>query len=52
VAQTETLLMGMCVSCHRTHREVTLDATGRAIVSKERSQARLQASTDCSVCHH
>jgi hypothetical protein len=52
VTQTETLLMGMCVSCHRTHREVTLDATGRAIVSKERSQARLQASTDCVVCHH
>ena len=52
VAQAETLLMGMCVGCHRTHRQVTLDATGRAIVSQERSQARLQASTDCVVCHH
>lgn len=52
VTQVETLLMGMCVNCHRTHREVTLDASGRTIVSQERTQARLQASTDCVVCHH
>ena len=52
VSQTETLQMGMCISCHRTHREVTLDETGKPRVSKEVFQARLMASTDCSVCHH
>jgi hypothetical protein len=52
VTQTETLSMGMCVSCHRTHRVVTLDAAGRPAVSKEQTQTRLLASTDCSVCHY
>ena len=52
VAQQETLSMGMCVSCHRTHREVTLDEAGRPIISKEATPKRLMASTDCSVCHH
>ncbi|HLG14735.1 MAG TPA: cytochrome c3 family protein [Blastocatellia bacterium] len=52
VAQFDTLSMGMCVTCHRTHREVTLDPTGKPQISKEVSEARLMASTDCSVCHH
>jgi hypothetical protein len=52
VSQFETLSMGMCVSCHRTHREVTLDDSGKPIISWEASPKRLMASTDCSVCHH
>ena len=52
VSQGDTLSMGMCVTCHRTHREVTLDENGRPIVSKEATPKRLMASTDCSVCHH
>src|SRR5574341_976348 len=51
VAQFETLSMGMCINCHRTHRIVTLDAAGRPQVSREATQARLLASTDCAVCH-
>lgn len=52
VAQAETLSMGMCVNCHRSHRVVTLDPAGRPAVSQEKTQTRLQASTDCAVCHH
>lgn len=52
VEQFDTLSMGMCVGCHRTHREVTLDENGRATVTKEVTPKRLMASTDCSVCHH
>ena len=52
VEQFDTLSMGMCVACHRTHREVTLDENGRATVTKEATPKRLMASTDCSVCHH
>ena len=52
VSQFETLSMGMCVACHRTHREVTLDENGKPIISKEAGPKRLMASTDCSVCHH
>jgi cytochrome c3-like protein/class III cytochrome C family protein len=52
VRQFETLSMGMCVTCHRTHREVTLDETGRPVISTEATPKRLMASTDCSVCHH
>lgn len=52
VEQVETLSMGMCISCHRTHRAITLDPSGRPAVSQEHSQARLMASTDCSVCHY
>lgn len=52
VSQADALSMGMCVTCHRTHREVTLDENGRPIVSKEATAKRLMASTDCSVCHH
>ena len=52
VSQANPLSMGTCVSCHRSHREVTLDAAGRPTVSKEETPGRLMASTDCSVCHH
>lgn len=52
VAQFETLSMGMCIACHRTHRAITLDALGRPAVSQESTKARLMASTDCSVCHY
>jgi hypothetical protein len=52
ISQFETLSMGMCVSCHRTHREVTLDESGKPVISKEATPKRLMASTDCSVCHH
>lgn len=52
LAQFETLSMGMCIGCHRTHRVVTLDATGQPQISQEATQARLLASTDCTVCHH
>ena len=52
VEQADSFTMGNCVSCHRTHREVTLDAAGRPQIAKERTRAMLQASTDCAVCHH
>jgi len=52
VEQFDIPSMGMCVGCHRTHREVTLDENGRATVTKEVTPKRLMASTDCSVCHH
>ncbi|MEK6289287.1 MAG: cytochrome c3 family protein [Acidobacteriota bacterium] len=52
VSQFETLSMGMCVTCHRTHREVTLDENGKPVISREATPKRLMASTDCSVCHH
>ncbi len=52
VEQFDALSMGMCVACHRTHREVTLDENGRPTVTKETTAKRLMASTDCSVCHH
>jgi hypothetical protein len=52
VEQFDPLSMGMCVGCHRTHREVTLDENGRPTVTKEVTPKRLMASTDCSVCHH
>ena len=52
VSQFETLSMGMCVNCHRTHREVSLDESGKPIISREATPKRLMASTDCSVCHH
>jgi hypothetical protein len=52
VEQFDVLSMGMCVSCHRTHREVTLDENGRPTVTKEVTPKRLMASTDCSVCHY
>jgi hypothetical protein len=52
VAQMETLSMGMCINCHRTHRGVTLDEAGKPIISSDPKQVKLQASTDCTVCHH
>jgi hypothetical protein len=52
VSQFETLSMGMCVGCHRTHREVALDETGKPVIASEETPKRLMASTDCSVCHH
>ena len=52
VQQFDGLTMGMCVGCHRTHREVTLDENGRPTVTKETTPKKLMASTDCSVCHH
>jgi len=52
VSQANDLSMGMCVTCHRTHREVTLDESGRPTVSNEATPKRLMGSTDCSVCHH
>lgn len=52
VAQFDSLLMGNCVSCHRSHREVTIDAEGKPVITKEDTPKRLMASTDCSVCHH
>jgi hypothetical protein len=51
VSQFETLSMGMCVGCHRTHREVTLDESGKPVISRENTPKRLMASTDCSICH-
>jgi hypothetical protein len=52
VEQFDTLSMGMCVQCHRTHRQVTLDENGKPVISNEATPKRLMASTDCSVCHH
>jgi hypothetical protein len=52
VSQFESLSMGMCVNCHRTHRVVTVDASGKPIITREPTRERLMASTDCSVCHH
>ncbi|MBK9215994.1 MAG: cytochrome c3 family protein [Chloracidobacterium sp.] len=52
VSQQNAFTMGDCVSCHRSHREVTLDETGRPQISRENTPKRLMASTDCSVCHH
>ncbi len=52
VSQQDAFTMGNCVSCHRSHREVTLDEAGRPQISRENTPNRLMASTDCSVCHH
>ncbi len=52
VQQFDTLSMGMCVTCHRTHRAVTLDENGKPVITSEATPKRLMASTDCSVCHH
>ncbi|MEW6731142.1 MAG: cytochrome c3 family protein [Acidobacteriota bacterium] len=52
IAQANTLSMGMCISCHRTHRDVTLDSAGKPVLSNSPARVKLQASTDCSVCHH
>lgn len=52
VYQFETLSMGMCVGCHRTHREVALDEQGKPVITREDTPKKLRASTDCSVCHH
>jgi hypothetical protein len=52
VSQQNTFSMGSCISCHRAHREVTLDETGRPQIAREKTPKRLMASTDCSVCHH
>ncbi len=52
VSQQNAFLMGDCVSCHRSHREVTLDEAGRPQIASENSPKKLMASTDCSVCHH
>ena len=52
VRQFETLSMGMCVACHRTHREVALDENGKPVITSEATPKRLMASTDCTVCHH
>lgn len=52
VEQSETLSMGMCLSCHRSHREVTLDEAGKPVIAREAAPKRLMASTDCVVCHH
>jgi hypothetical protein len=52
ISQQNAFTMGDCVSCHRTHREVTLDETGRPQIASENTPQRLMASTDCSVCHH
>jgi hypothetical protein len=52
VYQFNAFTMGTCVGCHRTHREVTLDAQGKPQIARENTPAKLMASTDCSVCHH
>ena len=52
VEQADSFTMGTCVSCHRTHREVTLDAEGRPQIAREKTKGLLKASTDCAVCHH
>ncbi|MDH3529363.1 MAG: cytochrome c family protein [Acidobacteriota bacterium] len=52
ISQFSSFSMGSCVSCHRTHREVILGADGRPQISAEKSEKKLMASTDCSVCHH
>lgn len=52
VEQADSFTMGTCIACHRTHREVTLDAEGRPQIAREKSPALLKASTDCAVCHH
>jgi hypothetical protein len=52
ISQFDTLQMGSCVSCHRSHREVTLDEAGRPMITQEATAKKLMASTDCSVCHH
>jgi hypothetical protein len=52
VSQADPLFMGTCVTCHRTHREVTLDESGKPVITREATAKKLMASTDCSVCHH
>jgi hypothetical protein len=52
VYQADPLWMGTCVTCHREHREVTLDEAGRPVIAREATAKKLMASTDCSVCHH
>lgn len=52
ISQFRSLSMGMCVDCHRTHRVVTVDESGKPIITREPTREKLMASTDCSVCHH
>ncbi|HQZ97111.1 MAG TPA: cytochrome c3 family protein [Pyrinomonadaceae bacterium] len=52
LSQQNSFTMGDCVSCHRTHRDVTLDEAGKPQIAREKTAQKLMASTDCSVCHH
>lgn len=52
ISQFSTFTMGSCVSCHRTHRDVTLGPEGQPQISAEKTGKKLMASTDCAVCHH
>lgn len=52
ISQFSTFSMGSCISCHRTHQGVILDANGEPQITTEKTQKRLMAPTDCSACHH
>jgi hypothetical protein len=52
ISQVSTLSMGSCIDCHRTHQGVILDEKGNPQLSKEKTQKRLMAPTDCAACHH
>ena len=52
ISQNTAFSMGSCISCHRTHRDVVLDAAGNPVPSFDKAKMPLKASTDCAVCHH
>lgn len=52
ISQFSTFSMGSCISCHRTHQGVVLDATGLPKPAAPSTPNRLNAPTDCAACHH
>lgn len=52
ISQFSNFSMGSCISCHRTHTNVVLDAEGKPQPGKINTKKLLKAKTDCSVCHY
>lgn len=52
VSQQNTFSMSSCVNCHRNYQNVVLDEAGQPRPALGNEPKRLNASTDCSVCHH
>jgi hypothetical protein len=51
VSQATDFTMGFCVNCHRSHQNVMMPDTG-IMKGTHIVPVKLDASTDCSVCHH
>lgn len=52
ISQFSNFSMGSCISCHRTHQNVVLDAEGNPLPGTIETKNLLKAKTDCSVCHY